>query len=100
MPSTSRPTWWALFSFSFGLGAAALGFKYGDVLAAMGVAGFVAIAGWRLGRQTIDTLLDKAPAGISDEIRAIVSKVPGVVEIEKLRLRPGVCGRRERGVRP
>jgi cation diffusion facilitator family transporter len=32
-----------------GLGAAALGFKYGDALAAMGVAGFVAIAGWRLG---------------------------------------------------
>ncbi len=65
-----------------GLGAAALGFKYGDALAAMGVAGFIAIAGWRLGRQTIDTLLDKAPAGVSDEIRAIVSKVPGVVEIE------------------
>jgi len=72
-----------------GLGAAALGFKYGDALAAMGVAGFVAIAGWRLGRQTVDTLLDKAPAGVSDEIRAIVSKVPGVVEIENLRLRPG-----------
>ena len=72
-----------------GLGAAALGFKYGDALAAMGVAGFIAIAGWRLGRQTIDTLLDKAPAGVSDEIRAVVSKVPGVVEIENLRLRPG-----------
>ena len=39
-----------------GLGAAALGFRYGDALAAMGVAGFIAIAGWRLGRQTIDTL--------------------------------------------
>ena len=72
-----------------GLGAAALGFKYGDALAALGVAGFIAIAGWRLGRQTIDTLLDKAPAGVGDEIRAIVSKVPGVVEIETLRLRPG-----------
>ena len=72
-----------------GLGAAVLGFKYGDALAAMGVAGFIAIAGWRLGRQTIDTLLDKAPAGVSDEIRAIVPKVPGVVEIETLRLRPG-----------
>ena len=93
MPSTSRPTCWALFSFSsvwlLGLAAAAFGFKYGDALAAMGVAAFIAIAGWRLGRQTIDTLLDKAPAGVSDEIRAIVSKVPGVVEIENLRLRPG-----------
>ncbi len=42
-----------------------------------------------MGRQTIDTLLDKAPAGVGDEIRAIISKIPGVVEIEKLRLRPG-----------
>ncbi len=32
-----------------GLGAVALGFKYGDALAALGVAGFIAIAGWRLG---------------------------------------------------
>jgi divalent metal cation (Fe/Co/Zn/Cd) transporter len=72
-----------------GLAAAAFGFKYGDALAAMGVAGFIAIAGWRLGRQTIDTLLDKAPAGVNDEVRAILSKVPGVVEIETVRLRPG-----------
>ena len=34
-------------------------------------------------------MLDKAPAGLSEEIRAVVSKVPGVVEIQTLRLRPG-----------
>jgi cation diffusion facilitator family transporter len=71
-----------------GLGAAALGFKYGDGLAALGVAAFVAIAGWRLGRHTVDTLLDKAPDGVGEEIKASISNVPGVVAIETLRLRP------------
>jgi cation diffusion facilitator family transporter len=71
-----------------GLCAAALGFKYGDALAALGVAAFVAIAGWRLGRQTVDTLLDKAPEGVGDKLQAALSKVPGVVAIETLRLRP------------
>ncbi len=72
-----------------GLGAAAVGFRYGDALAAIGVAGFIAIAGWRLGRQTLDTLLDAAPKGASDRITALVAQVPGVVELGELRLRSG-----------
>jgi cation diffusion facilitator family transporter len=47
-----------------GLIAALFGFKYGDALAAVGVALFIAIAGWRLGRRTVDTLLDTAPKGL------------------------------------
>ena len=72
-----------------GLGAAVFGFRYGDALAAIGVAGFIAIAGWRLGRQTLDTLLDAAPKGASDRIAALVAQVPGVVEPGELRLRSG-----------
>jgi cation diffusion facilitator family transporter len=72
-----------------GLLAALAGFRHGDALAAIGVAGFVAVAGWRLGRRTIDTLLDRAPSGMADDIRRIVADVPGVVAIEQLRLRPG-----------
>ncbi|MGE0416770.1 MAG: cation diffusion facilitator family transporter [Acetobacteraceae bacterium] len=72
-----------------GLLAALAGFRYGDALAAIGVAGFIAIAGWRLGRRTIDTLLDRAPAGMAEDIRRITADRPGVVAIEQLRLRPG-----------
>lgn len=72
-----------------GLAAAWFGFKNGDALAAMGVAAFIAIAGWQLGRKTIDTLLDRAPEGLSDQIRQIAAAVPGVVEVSQLRLRPG-----------
>jgi cation diffusion facilitator family transporter len=72
-----------------GLGAAWAGFKYGDALAAMGVAAFIAIAGWQLGRRTIDTLLDRAPEGVGSEVTRIVAAVPRVVRVEQLRLRPG-----------
>jgi cation diffusion facilitator family transporter len=72
-----------------GLIAALFGFKYGDALAAIGVAVFIAIAGWRLGRRTIDTLVDTAPKGAADRISALVADVPGVITVGELRLRSG-----------
>jgi divalent metal cation (Fe/Co/Zn/Cd) transporter len=52
------------------------------------VAVFICIAGWRLGRRTIDTLTDTAPAGVSERVAAIARRVPGVVAIERVRARP------------
>jgi cation diffusion facilitator family transporter len=71
-----------------GLVAARLGYPQGDAVAAIGVAVFVAVAGYRLGSRTIDTLLDAAPKGMSGRIRTLVQSVPGVVAIEQLKLRP------------
>lgn len=70
-----------------GLLATDYGFQQGDTLAAFGVSLFIGIAGWRLGRRTIDTLVDKAPDGLSQHMRDVVAAVPGVAEIEDLRLR-------------
>ena len=53
-----------------GLVAAHYGFERGDALAAFGVAVFIAIAGFRLGRRTIDTLLDAAPRELAPRLRA------------------------------
>jgi cation diffusion facilitator family transporter len=78
-----------------GLLAARFGYPQGDAIAAFGVAFFIAIAGYRLARRTIGTLLDEAPKGITEEIRAIVLNVPGVIDVGSLRLRPtgsGVAG--------
>jgi divalent metal cation (Fe/Co/Zn/Cd) transporter len=78
-----------------GLIVTEFGFQQGDTLAAFGVALFIAIAGWRLGRRTIDTLVDKAPDGLTQHMRDVVLAVPGVAEIEDLRLRaagPRVIG--------
>ncbi len=71
-----------------GLIAGRFGFVHGDTLAAFGVAIFIAIAGYRLGRRTIDTLMDAVPAGLADRVRTAVDDVPGVAKVEAVRLRP------------
>ena len=71
-----------------GLVAVSYGVKSGDALAALGVATFVGIAGFDLGRKTINTLVDAAPKGMSEPLRKIIQNVPGVMSVETLRLRP------------
>ncbi len=71
-----------------GLVATIFGYPQADAFAAFGVAGFVAFAGYRLGRRTVDSLLDTAPKGAAVRIRAAVENVPGVAGIDFLRLRP------------
>jgi cation diffusion facilitator family transporter len=70
-----------------GLLATRAGFVQGDALAAFGVALFIAVAGFRLGRRTIETLLDAAPRNLVPYIKRIISDVPGVIAVESLRLR-------------
>jgi divalent metal cation (Fe/Co/Zn/Cd) transporter len=78
---------WSSAAVLAGLGAVALGYPSADSAAAMVVAIFICIAGWRLGRRTIETLTDTAPAGAASKITAAVARVPFVVAIERLRTR-------------
>ena len=71
-----------------GLVATRAGFPHADALAAIGVAGFIAVAGYRLGRTTIDALVDRAPEGLTDAIRNLVMHDTSVAGIEAIRLRP------------
>ena len=71
-----------------GLIATHAGFPHADALAAIGVAGFIAVAGYRLGRTTIDALVDRAPEGLTDAIRSLVTHDTSVAGIEAIRLRP------------
>lgn len=70
-----------------GLGATHFGFARGDALAAFGVALFIAVAGFRLGRRTIATLLDTAPRGLASRLEDVIGHTPGVIGVEALRLR-------------
>ena len=70
-----------------GITASAYGFEQGDALAAIGVAIFIAVAGFRLGRRTIDTLVDAAPVGLADKIKDLAQTVSGVVDVETVKLR-------------
>src|ERR1700722_12857562 len=71
-----------------GLIATRAGYAYADALAAIGVAGFIAVAGYRLGRTTIDALVDRAPEGLTDPIKSLVMHDTSVAGIEAIRLRP------------
>lgn len=71
-----------------GLIAARFGYPQGDTVAALAVSLFIAIAGYRLGRRTIDTLIDTAPKGLTDTVRGIASGVAGVIAVDSVRLRP------------
>ncbi|KIZ47711.1 MULTISPECIES: cation-efflux pump [Rhodopseudomonas] len=70
-----------------GLTLSAFGFAWGDAAAALGVALMISLLGLRLGRSTVETLLDRAPDGASEKARQAISAVPGVVGIERLRVR-------------
>src|SRR3954463_14920347 len=78
---------WSSLAVVVGLVGITLGYARADSVAAIVVSVVICIAGWRLGRRTIDTLTDTAPAGVADRITAAVTRIPSVVEIERLRVR-------------
>src|SRR4029079_667102 len=62
---------WSSLAVLVGLGGVAFGYQWGDSAAAVVVAVFVCIAGWRLGRRTIETLTDTAPPGAAETVRRV-----------------------------
>ena len=69
-----------------GLGLIALGYAWGDAAAAIAVAVLISILGLRLGKSTIETLLDRAPEGASEKAEEAIRAIPGVVDVERLRV--------------
>jgi cation diffusion facilitator family transporter len=63
------------------------GLRVADPIAALFVAGVIVSVSWRLARRTIDALLDAAPAGVRVQITDAVSRVDGVLEIGRVRIR-------------
>jgi cation diffusion facilitator family transporter len=59
----------------------------GDPIAALVVSGVIVYVSSRLGRQTIDALLDAAPPGYRNRILDAVLKINGVIEVERVRIR-------------
>ncbi|HPW17231.1 MAG TPA: cation-efflux pump [Candidatus Aminicenantes bacterium] len=58
-----------------------------DAVAALGVAFIVLFVSYRLGKRTIDVLLDRAPDGLKDRIVKAAAEVEGVISAGKVRLR-------------
>ena len=78
---------WSSLAVLCGLGGVWLGYSWADSAAAFVVAVLVCVAGWRLGKRTVDTLTDVAPAGAAELITTTAAKVPGVVRVDQVRAR-------------
>jgi cation diffusion facilitator family transporter len=70
-----------------GLVLSAFGFHWGDAAAAIAVALMIAVLGFRMAGSTVETLLDRAPEGVAEQATAAIAAIPGVVDVERLRVR-------------
>jgi cation diffusion facilitator family transporter len=62
-------------------------FGKADAVAAVGVAFIVLFVSYRLGRRTIDVLLDRAPEGLPQQLREAAAAVEGVLNVGQVRVR-------------
>lgn len=75
------------FAVIAGLGMTALGYQWGDAAAAILVAIIICLLGLKLGRNTIESLLDRAPEGAAEQAGAALKTIPGIIDVERLRVR-------------
>jgi cation diffusion facilitator family transporter len=85
---------WSSGVVILGLALVILGRSYGinwlrdaDPIAGLFVAGVVVYVSSRLARKTIDALLDAAPVQVRSNIIAAVSRVEGLLEVDRVRIR-------------
>jgi len=71
-----------------GLFFVSLGYRVADPIAALGVVVVVVVLSLRLARRTVLVLLDRAPEGLAETIRAEVLRIPGVQSCRRVRVRP------------
>ena len=60
---------------------------YADALAGLAVAAVILWVGARLGKRTLDALLDVAPEGLQQEIARAVAGMDGVLDVDRVRVR-------------
>jgi cation diffusion facilitator family transporter len=85
---------WSTLVVILGMGTVWLGQRYGvpgleiaDPIAALVVAAIVIWVGSRLGKRTLDALLDVAPEGLQERVTKEVAGLEGVLSTERVRVR-------------
>ena len=79
---------WSSLVVLLGLGFVALGYMWVDAVAAILVALLVLFVSYRLGKRTIDALMDRVPEGLYEQVLETLRQVDGVEEVRSIRLRP------------
>lgn len=70
-----------------GLTLVRFGYTEADAWGGLAVAVFVAFASVRLGRRSVDVLMDRAPSGAAARIQEAAESVEGVAEVRRVRTR-------------
>ncbi len=83
----STDVWSSLVVLS-GLVFVAIGYTWVDAVAAIVVALIVLFISFRLGKRTIDALMDRVPEGLYEQVLETLRSVPGVENVRSIRLRP------------
>ncbi len=78
---------WSSLTVIGGLAFVSLGFPMVDSIAAVGVAIIVLFVSYRLGRRTIDALMDMVPRDLTKKIEEAIGAVDGVEKLISLRVR-------------
>ena len=78
---------WSSVTVITGLIFVAMGYPLADALVAIVVALLVLFVSYRLGRRTIDALMDRVPVGLKETVEKAIKDVEGVEEVRSVRLR-------------
>ena len=78
---------WSSAVVLVGLIGAKLGYFSADAVAALAVAAIVIVVSVRLGKRTIDGLLDKTPEGLSERVEEVMQNIPMVARYHDVRVR-------------
>jgi cation diffusion facilitator family transporter len=79
---------WSSLVVLGGLVAVSYGYVWLDAVAALIVALLVLFVSYRLGRRTVDALMDRVPEGLYEQVVEAVKGVEGVEDIRSIRIRP------------
>ena len=78
---------WSSLVVLLGLFFVSIGYLWMDAVAAIGVAILVMFVSFRLGRRTIDALMDRVPGDLPAQVERAIGAVPGIEAVSNLRLR-------------
>lgn len=63
------------------------GMQQADAIGGLVVAGVVGVAAFRVGKKSVDVLMDRAPQASAEDIEAAARRAPGVTETRRVRVR-------------
>jgi cation diffusion facilitator family transporter len=78
---------WSSLAALIGLCGVWWGWQWTDAVAGLLVSVYITFIGWGLGKNTLASLLDKAPEGAAEDIRKVADKIDGVLSVNQLRVR-------------